>query len=557
MRVNEFLREPAFSDLRLLAGVSGLDNQISTVTVVDTPDGAQWLRGGEFVITTGFMLANNGSSLIDFMRLLSEKKVACLGIKENRHLSNIPDSAISIANEIGLPLVAIPSSYAFADIINPVLTRIIDQQYEDLEQASIIHNRFWDLAVNDCSVSEILRTLSSIVGIESAFLDSHFKQIYFSDETSAFAQELQAVNPENVTGSLLNQYDNYTVANQNEVFGYVVFPKGTLQNSKNKSCKVAVEQAGIILILRMQVRISQKLVAERYKSVFLEDLLLNNIKGEAEIHNRAILYHWDFSNGGIVAVLDINNIKKHFTKKLDTDQNRRLEVIVEKIFNLAIREMKLQFDGVKYMRQSDLIAFLLSVAPEKRSMLRSQLTEVFHSLQEQLKEFTPFTISIGVGNYYENIRNIYKSYSEARTTINLSYALQSFNDILFYVDMGLYQMIAPIMASPTAFQSCERYIRPLEEYDQLYGQEMVNTLHQIILTGWNLKKASENMFLHYNSMKYRYSRICSILDLDLNNQANRLLISIALIAHIMGQNKLPDNSCHTGTANETAGYTVL
>ena len=58
--------------------------------------------------------------------------------------------------------------------------------------------------------------------------------------------------------------------------------------------EAAVEQAGIILILRMQTRISNQYVVEKYKGIFIEDILLNNIKEESEIHNRAALYNWDF-----------------------------------------------------------------------------------------------------------------------------------------------------------------------------------------------------------------------------------------------------------------------
>ena len=542
MQVNTLMVESAFSELMLLAGKKGITNRISTVTVVDTPDGAQWLKGGEFVITTGFMLHESGMSLKTFIEILGEKRVACLGIKKNRHLLDIPGDALKLADSIGLPIFSIPTAYAFADIINPVLTRIIDQQHEELEQANVIHNRFWGLAVNDRPIFEILEVLSQIVDIPSAFLDTHFNEIYFSDTGCEFAHLLQSVDLDSITKGFLKNYDSYTVANQNEVFGYVLFPKNTLEHSRNTRCRVAVEQAGITLILRMQVRISQQLVDERYKDVFLEDLLLNNIKGESEIHNRACLYHWDFSNGGVVAVLDINNIKRHFTKKLDSVQNKRLEEVVARIFNLAIREMQRVYDDVKYMRQSDLIAFLLSIDAEKRPLLEDNLTKIFQTLQSQLKIFTPFTISIGVGNYYKNIRDIYKSYSEARITINFNYAMQSFNNIMFFENMGLYKLLAPILSLPNTLQYCEQYIRPLEEYDQTNGQEMVHTLHHIMLTGWNLKKASEDMYLHYNSMKYRYNRICAILGLDLNQQPNRILISIAMITHIMNQNQLPNNS---------------
>lgn len=540
MRVQELLTDAGFSDLELLGGSTGSRNIVTAVTVVDTPDGAQWLNGGEFVITTGFMLGNDEESLLSFMKVLSQHRVSALGIKRNRHITSIPDSALRLADMLGLPLIAIPESYAFSDIINPVLTRIIDQQYAELSQSNIIHDKFLDLAVNDRPVYEILQVLSLIVGIPSAFVDTYFDEIYFSDPNGALAQQLRGARPEKVTESFLDRFDHYTVANQSSVFGYVLFPKGSLEKSANSSYQVAVEQAGITLILRMQVRISNKYIEERYKSVFVEDLLLNNIKGELEIHNRAQLYNWDFRDGGLVAVVDINNLKKHFSQKLDSSKNRMLEEMAEKVFDLAIREMRLAFRNVKYMRQSDLIAFLISVHPEERKDLEGQLREVFARMQSQLAAMTAFTISVGVGSYYDNIRDIYKSYADARTTINLSYALQWFDCILFYEEMGLYRMLTPILDSKEAKEYCEKYLQPLETYDAENGQELLSTLNEIIQTGWNLKKAAENMYLHYNSMKYRYNRICAIMGLDLSKQANRLMISIALIVHMMNRSQLPD-----------------
>lgn len=539
MRVSELLQDAQFSNLELLAGASGVENKILTVTVVDTPDGAQWLKGGEMVITTGFMLENDEDRLLDFISLLSRRRVVALGIKRNRHISHIPDSALALADSLGFPLIAIPESYAFADIINPVLSRIIDRQHLELTQSNIIHSRFLDMAVNDRPIYDILETLSLIIGIPSAFLDTYFDEIYYSDPHNSLSRQLADLHPRDITAEYREHFDCHPVANQNAVFGYLLFPKDSLQTGNNYSL-VAVGQAAIVIILRMQVRISNKYIHDGYKSAFVVDMLLNNIKGEKEIHNRAQLYNWDFHHGGMVAVLDVNNLKKQFTQKLDSDKNRKLEGTVKEIFDLAILEFEKTFRSAKYMRQSDLIAFLITVPPSERDALDDRLAQVFARIQSRLESFTSFTISIGVGDYYGNIKDIHKSYSEARTTINLSYTLQWFDRILFYKELGLYRMLLPMQDFPEAREYYERYLKPLEVYDTENGQDLLMTLHEIIQSGWNLKKAAENMYLHYNSMKYRYSRICAIVGLDLSQQMNRLMISIILIVHMISISQLPD-----------------
>lgn len=502
-------------------------------------DGAKWLNGGEFVITTGFMLGDDENSLLDFLSLLCEKGAAGLGIKQNRYTAHIPESARMLADSRGLPLISIPESYAFADIINPVLTRIIDRQAFQLSQTNLIHNKFLDLAVNDRPVFEILQVLSLILGIPSSFIDTYFKKIYHSDTSGSFAKQVDEIDPGRITLELWNEYDHYKVANQSQTFGYMLFPKGKLDQEVGSISRVAVEQAAIVLILRMQVRVSNKYVEERYQNVFLEDLLLNNIKSESEIHNRAQIYGWDFHNGGLVAVVDINNIKKHFAQQLDADKNARLDHVTNMIFEVSCREMLREFPDAKFMRQSDLITFVLSTDGAQNDS-DDRLRQVFRSIQSQLVGISSFTITLGVGSYYQNIRDICKSYTEARAAINLGYILHWYDRILFYHELGLYRMLMPLLESPESREYCEMYITKLEDYDAENGTDLVNTLGEIVQTGWNLKKASENMYLHYNSMKYRYSRICAIMGLDLNDHANRVTASIALIVHAMNRTQLPD-----------------
>ena len=70
MTISDFLKLPNFTDLRLLAGKDGLLSEVTNVTVVDTPDGTNWLNGGELVITTAYML-HEEKDLLEFLRTLT------------------------------------------------------------------------------------------------------------------------------------------------------------------------------------------------------------------------------------------------------------------------------------------------------------------------------------------------------------------------------------------------------------------------------------------------------------------------------------------------------
>lgn len=83
MTVEELLQLPTIKGLKLISGNLGVHREISTVTVVDTPDGFQWLKGNEVVITTTYALEKTPNAFLDFIsKLLSRNiSVSTLSIK--------------------------------------------------------------------------------------------------------------------------------------------------------------------------------------------------------------------------------------------------------------------------------------------------------------------------------------------------------------------------------------------------------------------------------------------------------------------------------------------
>ncbi len=75
---------------------------------------------------------------------------------------------------------------------------------------------------------------------------------------------------------------------------------------------------------------------------------------------------------------------------------------------------------------------------------------------------------------------------------------------------------------------CRKYIAPLKEYDSQHNSTLIETLQTIVNCGWNVKAASEMLFIHYNSAKYRFQKICEILDLDLHDATLHTEIELAL-----------------------------
>lgn len=540
MTVEELLQLPTIKGLKLISGNLGVHREISTVTVVDTPDGFQWLKGNEVVITTTYALEKTPNSFLDFISKLLSRNISALIVKSDRYIKVIPENAKKLCDEKALPLIYCPAIYAFVDIINPTLSGIISKQAEQLKESSKIHESFLELAINDRSIHQILQTLSTLIQEPTAYVDTVFHKVYFSENVSEDSLYLKGLSYEIILNEYREKYQCIDVVNKEQKFGYIMLLSDrsdrTYPDTDSNIYKTAIEYASIVIILRMQIRISNRMIEEKYYSSFVGDLMLNNVKTREEINTRAHLYGWNLDGGGFVAIIDINNIKKYYLRNLDTGTNEKLQKYTDQIFDTSIKYIKQAFPSTIYYSQSDFIAFLIT--GKLPVSARKTLADTFSQIQHSLLNAVPFTISMGVGMYVDDIINIHNSYQQAKQVIQTIYQIQQFNRLFFYDQIGIYRLLFSISSNNEAIEFCDKYVKPLQQYDDQHHANLIETLQSIINCGWNLKLASEKLFLHYNSVKYRFQKICDLLEIDLRDNSRHTEIELALKIYLIQKNQI-------------------
>ena len=540
MTVEELLQLPTIKGLKLISGNLGVHREISTVTVVDTPDGFQWLKGNEVVITTTYALEKTPNSFLDFISKLLSRNISALIVKSDRYIKVIPENAKKLCDEKALPLIYCPAIYTFADIINPTLSGIISKQAEQLKESSKIHESFLELAINDRSIHQILQTLSTLIQEPTAYVDTVFHKVYFSENVSEDSLYLKGLSYEIILNEYREKYQCIDVVNKEQKFGHIMLLSDrsdrTYPDTDSNIYKTAIEYASIVIILRMQIRISNRMIEEKYYSSFVGDLMLNNVKTREEINTRAHLYGWNLDGGGFVAIIDINNIKKYYLRNLDTGTNEKLQKYTDQIFDTSIKYIKQAFPSTIYYSQSDFIAFLIT--GKLPVSARKTLADTFSQIQHSLLNAVPFTISMGVGMYVDDIINIHNSYQQAKQVIQTVYQIQQFNRLFFYDQIGIYRLLFSISSNNEAIEFCDKYVKPLQQYDDQHHANLIETLQSIINCGWNLKLASEKLFLHYNSVKYRFQKICDLLEIDLRDNSRHTEIELALKIYLIQKNQI-------------------
>lgn len=532
MNIKEMIELEQMAGMKILAGEKGINRKVVTVSVMDAPDIYNWIKGGEFLITTAFVMRNNPLELKDLIIKLEKRGAAGFGIKIGRFIDKLPDEVLETADKLNFPIVFIPNRFSFVDVINPVLSKLVNVQADRLEISEKIHNSFTDIVLEGGDTEKILDTLKSIIHKDTIFIDEFFCKRFFSKIKPEIKEEIENKR----TDYFKNNFLYLPLKVDKKTFGYLIVLDETISgndiNNKMKYEKIALEHALTILKLDLQKRISKHEVEEKYRDKFIHDLIFSNIKSKREVLHQSELYNWEFESKYCVIDVDIDNFKKQIVRKDFKKINSCLKKLREDMYRYIIYNFKKIFNKPIYTTFSDNIIFLIS-----NSEINKNLESKLISLQKKVKDKYDYTVTIGIGNSVKNLSEVDVSYQEAKKTVSLIRKINGDNSIEKYNNLISFRLLDSITDASFVKEFLSIFIKKINKYDNEHDGELLLTLEVLIKNNWNLSKTSEKLFIHYNTIKYRLKKIEELLSLDLSKHQNRLNISLALHLIQLKKNK--------------------
>ena len=516
--LEEILSFEEYDDLKVIAGKDGLQRRVSTVTILDAPDGYKWTKGGEFVITSGYVLSDEPEKIKDLIISLDNLGASAFGIKLKRYINEIPAGIINKANELNFPIIVIPEDYPFKKIINPVMSSLIDKQNEKLMFSKNIHKTFTQLVLEGCDEKKIINKLEELINKEIIFYNKIFEEFQYGN--LAYNEDIK----EKTIAELKEKYISYPLKIDKKIYGYIFV---TAEKKMDDYDEIALEQAGTVLKLQIQKRISNKEIENRYREEFVMDLIFSNINSKEEVIKRGKLYNWDFDEEIAVLIVDIDDFKENYTK-LDIEKSENtLKDLKEKVFNIAKKVLKKYYNNVIFTNLSDKIIFL-SKYNGIENEYNLNIEEVGDEIRKKVNEKVDFTVTVGIGEYKNDVFAIKESYEEAKEAINVSRAISKENNTSVYEKLGAYRLLDSFYNSEKAEKFLSSYLGDLIHYEEENNINLIKSLKALIQNDWNMKEAAKKLYIHYNTMKYRMKKVEEILDVDLGKNEDRFNLNLSI-----------------------------
>lgn len=525
--VKDLLNLQEFNSFALLAGRGGMDNIVTSATVMDTPDVHLWLKGGEILLTSGYIFQNDFQKLKEFIINISKVHVSALFIDIDLYIKDFPKDLLALADKLNLPVVYMPKQIAFRDVINTILLSIADERTRYLLLCAQMREQFTEVILHGGSEQEIIEILGKILAQPVAYKDEYFHKTYYTKNAQNTIKTIDNMSIKAIQA----KYATIDIQNSGTVYGHIVLSKD-INDSKNADkdyCQAAIDNASTTLLLAIQKKISNINIYYRYINEFVISLIMSQYGSLEDINHVAKLFHWKYENGVIVILVEMPNMKlgNNYLSSMQFSTRKDMytyDFMLKKIKSFFIN----YFPSVCTAYLNDTLIFMCQT--DDNIINTVQIDKDIKAIVAKTAEFLDekkIKYMIGVGNYQAKLKDANISYAQAKQAIHLGKVLGS-EQIIFYDTTGIYKLLEEIYPTDTAKEFCQNTLGELLSEDKTMSN-LLDTLLQIESNDWNLKITAEKMFVHYNTIKYRYKNIEELLNMDLSKQHNKFKLTMAIV----------------------------
>lgn len=546
--IRDLLASDSLPGMRLMAGRQNINFAIENVNIIENLDSYDWLRAGDFLLTTGFIYKDDPQQLIHMIERLARINCAGLGFKIKRYFDSCPYEMLQRANELGFPIIEIPQRYSLADVSNEISNALRNNATNYLTQYLRIHNSFNRCALNGGGANALIGTLYQFVKNPVLLLDSRWRLLArcdpekklaalgLNEKRVVFPQTFLGTIPEKLTGKTKIVTRTYPdeqgslvvrialLEDENSLYGYVLVFE--TEHQTDYLGFLALESATIPLVLERVKAKQLNEVKHQLRQDFFDDLLQGKIESVNAASSLAEIHHMDIRNIYLCMIIRLEE-DSNLQTNVDEKRNRLLKLREEIISGIDRVSIKLNMETISIYRSNLIITFIL-VRPEKKTLHVWEILGDFPEfVSQEIKKISEIPFVIGIGTPIEDYLKLRVSYFQANEAIQYGYHGES-GEIYYYENFMVDQLLDSVRDKQILETFAQMSLGKLCEHDQKHGTDFVKTLEIYFECNGNVSIAAKKLFLHRNSLIYRMDKIKEILGSELKDSTELLTLQVGL-----------------------------
>ncbi len=537
-RVGDFLRENKGKKIKVLSGERWLDNEIKGVTIIEAPDIARFVNGGEILLTGLYAFKDcSVESMKQSMYELGDKKISALILKKARDIENIEDKLDIIREysiEFHVPILEVAFEVSFKDIMVQIMGNLFSEEVKQLKYFKMMHDNFESLLLSLSSeengITKIIGMLSNLIGNPVGVFQENFVCLGTTDE--AFARfsrrESRAVEFGIVSNYKYflqtvqindNAYNQYVIC-LNQILGSKVYLVVTQVNEELDSMDCIVIESAIVAL---QYELSKQKAITELEKKYQNDIMHNILSGKI---------HTPEEIGKSATLLGIKVEEKYQAIVLAAEYHEKSESEVWGIKgrNLLNESVQCFFPTTDVLNEVNrVIVILKGKVCGDREKIKTAVAQIQNNM---IEHGTNVLIRAGTGKVVQSLANLKNSYREANDAfLFMDIVGDQTVHIMNFSDMGALQLLCKVKSPEALLEYIPESLQKLYQYKKGQREDLIITLQTYLDKNQNLTKTAQELYIHYKTAAYRMEKIVKITGIDFDNSEEVLAIRIGMVAY--------------------------
>ena len=527
--LREALQLPILEDARVVAGAAGLARDIRWVHNVSVPDAANWLHGGEMVLTTMPTLPAAPAAQCEYLRQLAQKDIVAVVITIGKTLDQIPDYLRQAAEELDLPLIELSYKTRFVDIAKSINERISEQNLDKFSRALSIQQRLTRLVLEGGGFQELAEMLADLAEHSISIENDRFeaianKNIAEVDSARRYTISHGRTNPqliEALEGEYLPKIRATLrpvylpvmphvglemerllapIVVHGDIYGYMWIIADV--HALSPIDMMAIEIGATVAALLMLYQESLQAAEASLKGNLIAQLIEGDDSRQTILSDQALRYGLDLRQDCQLLMIGLRHTLPPQVTRIYRSVNQILSHSEEEA-------VAAQFAGQ--------VLVLLQADQDVEALAKT--------LAQRLARRGLGEMRIGISAVFSGADKVGAAHQQCNEVLEIARRLRSQEQVQRFEDLGYIHTLFQ-----AGRQSLERnaQVPVLRRLLAEKQAELFHTLETYLDAGGNSVQTADSLHIHRSTLNYRLARIREICAVDLSSPGTRLNLQIAL-----------------------------
>ncbi len=521
MNVSDVLELPSFSGAKVIAGASGLSNEVSTAMVLEATDIEAWGREGQILITSFYALEGLSDEGLDaFFEQSSEIGISAIVFKPERLLSSPPSRLIELCESTAIPLILVERDTTYESLMLDVLGHVLDSNLTLLNRFFDVHRQLMSFALEQPSILQILMRLHGIIHSDVTFFDAtEDRRIATDPDRSSFSSvQMKKLSPDRYRS---HAYFDSTLTYRNGIVEAATAVRIPSSDDRDYYLVIHAKSHGLRPIDIMAV--------ENVVSLMQMEILKQNavdrklfFRNNNLVHN--LLLGRYTSPEEASSTLEALNLKRYpdyevLLIRADPDDPVNSDRM-EDIFDMIRRRIGMLYPDFAFFESNDRIVLLHNVRNDSARFDPRAIREILSDLAESklVPSFAFLAVLSGTG-----AADVIPSLNKQALDMCRFFDTDRYRgDCLRFDDLGIYRILMQV----GDVQELQKLVDPRVSSLREQNRDLFDTAVELCENNLNFQETARQLFAHPKTIRYRNGRIRELFKLDLHNPDDRLQIEL-------------------------------